>query len=190
MPSDFERRAIQRLIDKAESMGVDVPREVADIVCADQRNIGAMLWAKANPGVDGPGCCWGDINGGPDSCTCWVPVFEVDQAEPVMPASPADFEVQARVCGDCAYRKDSPERADAYTEETLLALPAEGAAFYCHEGMRRPTRWEHPDGRTVPGSPDDWQPPIVRGVPFRADGRPGLLCAGWAARAARAEVSS
>lgn len=186
MPSDFERRAIQRLIDKATDMGVEVPRKVAEIVCADQRNIGAMLWVKANPGADGPGCCWGDVNGGPDSCNCWVPVFDVDQAEPVMPASPADFEVQRRVCGDCAYRKDSPERADSYTEETLLALPAEGQAFYCHEGMRRPVLWKHPDGRMVAGSPDDWQPPTVRGVPFRIDGRPGLLCAGWAARAARA----
>lgn len=51
--------------------------------------------------------------------------------------------------------------------------------------MRRPVRWEHPDGRTIDGSPDDWQPAIINGLPYRADGRPGLLCAGWAARAAR-----
>lgn len=183
MASELQKRAVQRLIDKAAALGVDVPREVASIVCADQGNIGGMLWAKANPDADGAGCCWGDVQNGPDGCNCWTPVFDVDQADPVIPTSPADIEVQARVCGDCAYRSDSPERADAYTEETLLALPVEGQAFYCHEGMRRPVRWEHPDGRTVAGSPDDWQPPMVRGVPFRIDGRPGLLCAGWAARA-------
>lgn len=113
MPNDFERLAVQRLIDKATALGVDIPREIAEIVCGDQRNIGAMLWAKANPDDDElRGCCWGDVNGGADSCNCWVPVFNVDQADPVMPASTADFEVQRRVCGDCAYRKDSPERAD------------------------------------------------------------------------------
>nr|MDT0660822.1 hypothetical protein [Micromonospora sp. DSM 115978] len=64
-----------------------------------------------------------------------------------------------------------------------LAVPT--TPFWCHQGMRRPFRWEHPDGRTVDGSPDDYQPPTLAGVPFRADGSPGLLCAGWAARTSR-----
>lgn len=186
MTSDFEKLAIQRLLDKADALGVAVPREIAELACADRGNIGAMLWARANPDDQGTGCCWGDVQKGPSGCTCWMPVFDVEQATPVMPTSMAGFPVQDRMCGDCAYRKDSPERADAYTEEALLAMPAGGPVFYCHEGMRRPVRWEHPDGRTVPGSPDDWQPLTVRGIPFRADGRPGLTCAGWAARNNRA----
>lgn len=87
------------------------------------------------------------------------------------------------MCGDCAFRKDSPERREAFLEEALMELPTTGQPFYCHEDMRRPVRWEHPDGRTVEGSTADWQPPIIGGLPYRLDGRPGLLCAGWAARA-------
>lgn len=45
--------------------------------------------------------------------------------------------------------------------------------------------WRHPAGMRIPADPGrdgDYQPPIVLGVPFRADGQPGLLCAGWAGR--------
>lgn len=187
MPNPLERRAIQRVIDLATELGVDVPPAVGQMVCVDAPvNNGARLWARAHPDKDGPGCCWGDVIKGPEGCNCWVPVFDTVQADPVPPGRPDDIEVQAGMCGDCAFRKGSPEREHAYSEEALLSLPAEGKAFYCHEGMRRPVRWEHPDGRTVAGSPDDWQPPMVAGLPYRLDGRPGLLCAGWAARAARA----
>ncbi|MEU4754889.1 hypothetical protein AB0F93_28345, partial [Micromonospora tulbaghiae] len=114
------------------------------------------------------------------------PVFDVDQADPQLVTSPADITVRARMCGDCAYRPGSPERSEEFMAEELLALPEEGKAFYCHDGMRRPARWEHPDGRVVDGSTDDWQPPMVAGVPYRVAGRPGLLCAGWAAHGRRA----
>jgi hypothetical protein len=120
-------------------------------------------------------------------CYCWRPVFDVEQADPIPPASPDDIGVQARMCGDCAFRKGSPERAYEFEEEALFSLADEGTPFYCHDGMRRPVRWEHPDGRSIPGDPADWQPPMVCGLPYRTDGRPGLLCAGWAARAARSD---
>lgn len=182
MPNELERLAVQRVIDQATAAGIEVPAEVQQICTGGPTNGGAVLWARAHPDDDGAGCCWGEVNSGPAGCNCWVPIFDTEQADPVVLAVPG---VQTEMCGDCAFRKGSPERADAFMEEALLALPAQGKAFYCHEGMRRPARWQHPDGRTIPGSPDDWQPAMVRGVPFRADGQAGLLCAGWAARAAR-----
>ncbi len=188
MPSDFERRAIQRLIDQATELGVHIPENILCLLKAEHGVGGAVLWAKAHPDADGTGCCWGDVQHGPYGCTCWVPIFDTEQATPIPPQRPEDIEVQRRMCGDCAFRKGSPERAEGYSEEALLSLATEGTPFYCHEDMRRPVRWEHPDGRVIDGSPDDWQPPIVAGLPYRLDGRPGLLCAGWAARAARADT--
>ena len=116
--------------------------------------------------------------GGLEGCTCWVPVYDVAQVDP----APGDLEPRAAMCGDCAFRPGSPERADEWTREALYDLAEPGRpAFFCHDGMRRPVAWRHPAGPEVPGHPDDWQPPIRAGVPYRADGRPGLLCAGWTA---------
>lgn len=184
--NDFERRAVQRIIDRANTVGVAVPRDIAGLLEHGRSNHGAILWARAHPGEDGPGCCWGAAQHGPEGCTCWVPVYDVVQAPPVPPVE--DLPVQKAMCGDCAFRKGSPERDGSWREEALLTLAEDGLPFYCHEGIRRPVRWEHPDGRQVEGVPDDWRPPVVQGVPYRIDGRPGLLCAGWAARAARAEA--
>lgn len=190
MVSSLERRAIERALVEAAAAGVAVPAGVASLVCVGHGggNGGALAWTRAHPAdeVGGAGCCPGDALRGPGGCSCWVPVFDLPQQPPVA----ADVEVQPRMCGDCAYRKGSPERADAYMEEALLQLPQEAELFFCHEGIRRPVRWEHPDGRVVAGDPADYQPPVVGGTPFRADGRPGLLCAGWAARTLRAARSA
>lgn len=53
----------------------------------------------------------------------------------------------------------------------------------------------YPAGIRIPAaSTGDYQPPIVEGIPYRADGQPGLLCAGWVARnralTAKREASS
>jgi hypothetical protein len=131
---------------------------------------------------------------GPARCTCWEPVFDVDQAEPQLRELggdsagnkiPANVTTRHQRCGDCAFRRDSPERSEVYTEEELLCLAESGEPFWCHDGMRRPIAYRHSDLGDVPASPDDWQPPTAGGVPFRADGRPGLLCAGWAAETRR-----
>lgn len=130
----------------------------------------------------GGACCWGAAASGPDRCTCWTPVFDRDQAEPV----PAIPEVRDRMCGDCAYRPGSPEKVgDPEHEgdaETLEHLAASGTPFWCHDGMRRPVVLRHPSGAEIPGHVAAYEPPRIGGIPFRADGRPGLLCAGWAAR--------
>lgn len=135
------------------------------------------------PGVD-PGCCMGSAMDGPRGCSCWTPVYDADQVEPLVglprPTRP-------RMCGDCAYRPGSPERSgdESYTAdaEQLEHLAATGTPFGCHDGMRRVIGWRHPSGAYVAAtSTDYYQPPIRGGVPYRADGTPGELCAGWDAR--------
>lgn len=185
--STFERFAVERLLKQATNLGVPIPAELTRFVGQlDCSSYPARVWAEQHPDHEDLGCCWGTTIGGPEKCTCWTAEYDVEQAQPVMPASPAEIVPRDRMCGDCAFKPGSQERADAYTREALLELPAQGDPFWCHDGMRRPARWVHPDGRVVPGSPDDWQPPNVNGIPFRADGRVGLLCAGWAALAAKA----
>ncbi|WP_116044020.1 hypothetical protein [Amycolatopsis palatopharyngis] len=109
-------------------------------------------------------------------------MFDLEQQPPRTDLEP---DVQAGMCPDCAYRPNSPERrgvADAATDEqALLALVESGSVFWCHRGMRRPTHWQHPFGATTPASPLNYQPPIHDGRPYKADGTPGDLCAGWTA---------
>lgn len=151
----------------------------------------ALALAAAGPWT----CCAGAVQRGPGGCTCWTPLFDLDQSTPD-PTAP----VQPRhaMCSDCAYRPGSPERTGdedvAGDAAQLEQLAADGTPFWCHDGMREPVRWCHPSGLTIPAhsSHGDYQPPQIDGVPYRADGRPGLLCAGWHARrralTARAET--
>jgi hypothetical protein len=185
---DFERMAVGRVVARAPAAGVDVPVEVERLAQAGHgASGGGLLWVRAHPDDDEQrGCCWGEVISGPAYCTCWRAVFTDRQADPQPVTAATGIQVRpGGMCDDCAYRPRSPERAEPYSEEALLGLPAQGDVFWCHEGMRRPDCWVHPDGRTVAGSPDDYRPPIAQGVPFRMDGRPGLFCAGWAAIARR-----
>lgn len=117
-------------------------------------------------------CCAGAAARGPQSCTCWTPIFDLEQAPP---RTELEVETRPKECGDCAYKPGSPEReADPYA---LMDLPN----FFCHRGIRRPKEWRHPDGRVRPGDPANYMPPIVAGIPYRADGRPAARCGGWAA---------
>lgn len=187
-PNPLERRGIELLIDKATAMGVPVPDEIRRILSdGSVHNTGAFLWSQAHPDDDEfRSCCIGNDVKGPEHCTCWLPEWNAVQAEPVLPPKAEDLAPQSRMCGDCAFRPGSPEREDEWLADSLYSLPAQNQPFYCHDGMRRPVRWRHPDGRTIDGSTADWQPPIVNGIPYRLDGRAGSLCAGWAAIAAKA----
>lgn len=186
--SAFEKHAAQRVLDLAFAAGVAVPPSLVSAVCGlgGGGSYAARAWAAANPDAPVTGCCWGELQGGAEDCGCWVPEYDVEQADPRPPASPADLEVQPRMCGDCAYRPGSPERDDSWMEDALMDA-ARGATtpFWCHDGIRRPVRWRHPDGRVIDGDPADYQPAQVNGVPYRADGRPALICGGWAAIAAQ-----
>ncbi len=147
----------------------------------------------ANPALPdtGGGCCWGADLYGPGYCTCWTPVYDLDQAEPDplavrLLAGGITPTVRATMCGDCAYRPASPEKlgdpqhvGDA---ESLEHLAASATPFWCHDGMRRPIAWRHPSGAEIPGHEAAYAPRIVDAVPYRADGQPGYQCAGWDAR--------
>lgn len=194
--SDFERHAIAELIGRATGFGIEIPEQLQSLLCGGTSGHAAVTYAEQHPDDDDATvpesmrwCCDGSAMRGLDACTCWVPVYEQEQAEPVPPASPGDITVRDRGCGDCAFRADSPERQTPWQEDALFRLADTGTPFWCHDGMRRPLRWEHPAGPVLDGDPDDWHPPKHSGVPYRADGRPALLCAGWAARAKTKEAT-
>lgn len=188
--SAFERAAVARLVEEAERRGVEVPDVVraAATTCGSWAS-GAVLHVEQYPEAEDIGCCMGAVIGGLGKCTCWVPEYDVEQADPSLDVV-LEHGIQTRAtrCGDCAYRRDSPENTEVYTAEQLIHLAATGEPFWCHDGMRRPARWRHPQRpEVVTGSGDDWQPAVAEGIPWRADGRPALLCAGWAAEGKRQE---
>lgn len=122
-------------------------------------------------------CCMGVAVYGPERCTCWEPVFDVEQAE-------ADTSIEVvtceKCCDDCAFRNGSPERTEEMGEDELMDIVASGT-FFCHKGMRRVVGWRHPDGRYREAARDDYKPLIVGGVAYQIDGKPAKRCAGWAA---------
>lgn len=114
-------------------------------------------------------CCWGSVDA-PDGCTCWEPVYDLDQ----QPDAPGPRRTRDVRCEDCAYRPGSPEHGTG-------ELPGpKSRPFYCHQGMRRVAAFRHPDGRELPAGPGDYAPPVRDGLPRKADGTPADRCAGWA----------
>lgn len=187
--SGLEQRAVDRVVTEARAAGVPIPTEILSLQARLEHGTGEpwRRWLELHPGADPDhpsviGCCMGAAVYGPSRCTCWEPVYDVDQADPRPPTCDDELQTRTTRCSDCAYLRSSKERADPLTAEELLELPLRGERFWCHDGMRRPVAYRHPALGDVPASGDDWQPPTVAGVPFRTDGSPGLLCAGWAAR--------
>ncbi|MFL6141600.1 MAG: hypothetical protein ACJ72N_06995 [Labedaea sp.] len=138
-------------------------------------------------------CCWDATERGPAACICWQPVYDREQTTPTaetvaaLALGEARPDVRDRMCGDCAYRPGSPEKSGSEDvdgdAQQLERLAATGTRFFCHDGMRKPVAWRHPAGMRITAVSDgDYQPPIIDNVPYRADGQPGLLCAGWDAR--------
>jgi hypothetical protein len=134
-------------------------------------------------------CCIAAANTGGDQCTCWVEVLAyrdpagdlqaVTEQEPLQ-EGPAC--ARRLACGDCAYRAGSPER-----DGDGGAVPSFRASqpFYCHDGMPLVVAYLHPSGalRTDPleAGVADYHPRMRARIAYRVDGRPGVLCAGWAA---------
>lgn len=127
-------------------------------------------------------CCDGSAAKGPQYCLCWAPVFDLEQQD-IRPGSKGQRDA---LCADCAYRPGSPERSgdERYRGDAgfLNRIVETGEPFHCHQGIRRAVRLVHPSGAVVELRPGDYRPPILAGVPYKADGSPGELCAGWAAR--------
>jgi hypothetical protein len=187
--SEIERRAVQKVIDRARELGMgdQIPQSILELASVHDHNGGAVRWARANPDEKTwpGGCCVGNDVYGPERCTCWVPVFDLEQSTELQEiASPLDCDERDKLCGDCAFRPDSPERSDndGFTEDTLFDMTRSGGRqmFFCHQGVRRAIRYEHPDGRVIEAGPGDYQPVYTGPVPHRADGRAGEVCAGYA----------
>lgn len=135
--------------------------------------------------MEGGWCCYqaaGD--GDPTYCTCWEPIYDLDvQHRPMVGVTPVERPSQ---CQDCAYRADSPEMGD-YRADGLAGLPYGRGVFFCHDGIRRAVAYQHSGtGLVRPAGEGDYVPPIrmpgLDPVPYRADGLPAFICAGWAAR--------
>ena len=127
-------------------------------------------------------CCIGAAVYGKDRCTCWTAVYDLEQRS----LQPGPMGMRVSMCADCAYRPNSPEKRgeEGYEGDTefLDGLILTGEFFACHQGIRLPVKWVHPSGAEVPGHPAGYNPPLRDGVPYKADGTPADLCAGWAAR--------
>lgn len=121
----------------------------------------------------------------PDGGRGWEPVYDLPQARPQPAGHPVG--VQDRMCGDCAFRPDSPEKSGdekyAGSSGELDEWVGNGHPFWCHQGMRRPVAFRNREsGLEIPASPDSYDPPIIDAVPYKADGTPADLCFGWTAR--------
>ncbi len=146
-----------------------------------------MICGVGDPSLPDAGdgvCCAGAALYGPERCTCWRSLYDREQVDPVPVPGPP--QVRDGMCGDCAYRPGSPEKEDhpdyRGDADQLERLAASGTPFWCHDGLRRELLRRHPSGVEHPSLPGAYDPPMRDGVPYRADGRPGLLCAGWDAR--------
>jgi hypothetical protein len=142
-----------------------------------------LMLARGYPDVGTP-CCMGSAAMGPGHCTCWTPVYDQEQEPPQ--AGP--MLVRSKMCADCAFRSDSPERSGderyEHAGEDGIEETLEGA-FVCHQGMRRLLREEHPTGAVLEAMPGAYEPGHP---PRKADGSPPDYCAGWAAARAKREI--
>lgn len=133
-------------------------------------------------------CCMGVAVYGPERCTCWEDECDQEQA----PVQQGPVMQRSTMCTDCAFRKDSPERAgdERYQHagvEGLADLLSDGGAFFCHQGMRKKLALVHPTGARVVITTDAYDPAQTSRHAFKADGRPADLCAGWCATMRRLE---
>lgn len=94
--------------------------------------------------------------------TIWEPFAVEDLVEPEDPQS--SFR---EMCDNCAFRPDSPERADPIGWANLLETLAAGTPFCCHKGV--------PIVRGVPGVTHD-HPKLPNGSPNISKAR---FCRGW-----------
>lgn len=141
-------------------------------------------------------CCYGAAMFGPHRCTCWDEVYDLEQQPPDPKYqrwlnAGITLTVRDGMCLDCAYRPNSPERSGDTTylggNPGELDDIARGREFMCHEGMRRVLKWVHrKTGDEYPAHPGSYRPPFVPSgeldIPYKADGTPGDVCAGWNAR--------
>ena len=133
----------------------------------------------------------GETMRGPTGCTCWEPIYDLEQ-QPLENGGepPAELPTRDKCCHDCAYRNGSPEREAGETDTLMERATSAGLAFWCHQGVRRAIAYRHPDGTEVPAGEGDYQPPVgppERECIWKADGSICERCAGWRAHARAAD---
>jgi hypothetical protein len=146
---------------------------------------GGPLYNVEVPDAGEGACCMGAAFYGPERCTCWKPIYDRRQRRVLRSGPPV---VRPKACGDCAFRPDSPERAGASgyqnnDPDELAAIAHGERPFFCHQGIRHALKLRHPNGVEVAAHAANYDPPIVGQVPYKANGLPADICAGWAARA-------
>ena len=124
-------------------------------------------------------CCMGVAVYGPGRCTCWRPIYDQEQQT----ARPGPMPKRTKCCGDCAFRMGSPERSGdarmAHSDPDDLQEVVTGrSVFACHVGMRRVVAWQHPSGARIDATSGDYDPLIIDGIAYQADGSPAFACAG------------
>lgn len=129
-------------------------------------------------------CCAGAAIYGVDRCTCWEPIYDLEQQPLANDVPPKEIPTQSKCCEDCAYRNGSPERSEEDGTERLLEIAyTDGQEFWCHQGCRRVVAFRHSEtGEILPAGDGDYRPPIgpeERPVVWKADGTVAARCAGW-----------
>lgn len=140
--------------------------------------------------------CWEACAADGTDCAVWEPIY---WPEPTRDPAELQHGPEPRrplACGDCAYRPDSPERRD--NDGALPATFDPSRPFHCHDGMPALVGWTHPGvgwsvlASTMPTMQDgfligsyDYSPHQHGGRGWQHDGQPLVVCAGWAAHAAR-----
>jgi hypothetical protein len=148
------------------------------------------LFARILQRIKDEPCCIGAAEEGVDACTCWEPIYDLEQ-QPTIAISVDHIRTRDEMCADCAFRPDSPERQgdERYNQNSDEALRALDH-FWCHQGMRKPVAYRHTHyGITLEADHDAYDPPkVIVGagddriaVPFKASGAPGDRCAGFEA---------
>lgn len=167
-------------------LAISVQAVIEAAVSAGHLPKGGVYGAIELPDPVNGACCTGSAVMGPQYCTCWEQVYDLEQQD-IIPGGPAP--ARKTLCGDCAYRPGSPERAgdQRYNGdgEFLARIAQTGETFWCHQGLRRAVKLRHPSGAEMVIETDHYDPPKAGGVPFKADGTPGDICAGWSAHRAR-----
>lgn len=126
-------------------------------------------------------CCYGSAVHGHERCTCWTPIYDREQSSVLdLDAAPT---TSTTCCQDCAYRNESPERAEGLGDELVEVAGTPRSVFVCHQGMRRVVAWLHPllGDQVIPAGDGDYRPPEVNGRAYLLDGSPAPICAGYTA---------
>jgi len=114
-------------------------------------------------------CCASAAYTGGDRCDCWV----VELADTQMPLQEGPVAVRRKACADCAYRRDSVERARGEEPNP------DGGLIFCHWDAPAVLRAVHPpSGHVIEYAPGEIYDPVQHGDrAWKVTGQPQDYCA-------------